>query len=102
MKFIAAFRVLLIVSSVQAGDKDIIKDRSPDRKFALRLTKGDEGWAGAIIDLKSNDDVVGWRSIKITATCSLNRGTWYGRKIPRESPISNRIVAAGARRFIFE
>jgi hypothetical protein len=59
MKFIAAFSVLLIVSSVQAGDKDIIKDRSPDRKFALRLTKGDEGWGAAIIDLKSNDDVVG-------------------------------------------
>ena len=59
MKFIAAFSVLLIVSSVQAGDKDVIKDRSPDRKFALRLTKGDEGWGAAIIDLKSNDDVVG-------------------------------------------
>jgi hypothetical protein len=59
MKFIAAFSVLLIVSSVQAGDKDIIKDRSPDRKFALRLTKGDEGWGAAIIDIKSNDDVVG-------------------------------------------
>jgi hypothetical protein len=59
MKFIAAFSVLLIVSSVQAGDKDIIKDRSPDRKFALRLTKGDEGWGAAIIDLKRNDDVVG-------------------------------------------
>lgn len=59
MKFIAAFSALLIVSSVQAGDKDIIKDRSPDRKFALRLTKGDEGWGAAMIDLKSNDDVVG-------------------------------------------
>jgi hypothetical protein len=59
MKFIAAFSVLLIVSSVQAGDKDIIKDRSPDRKFALRLTEGDEGWGAAIIDLKSNDDVAG-------------------------------------------
>src|SRR5690242_19452230 len=59
MKFIAAFSVLLIVLSVQAGDKDIIKDRSPDRKFALRLAKGDEGWGAAIIGLKSNDDVVG-------------------------------------------
>ena len=39
--------------------KDIIRDKSPDGKFALRLTKGEEGWGAAIIDLKSKDDVVG-------------------------------------------
>ena len=59
MKLIVALGVLLIVSSIQADDKDIIKDKSPDRKFALRLTKGEEGWGAAIIGLKSKDDVVG-------------------------------------------
>jgi hypothetical protein len=39
--------------------KDIVRDKSPDGKFALRLTKGEEGWGAAIIDLKSKNDIVG-------------------------------------------
>ena len=57
MKLIVALGVLLIASSVQAGDKEIIKDKSPDGKFALRMTKEDEGWSAAIIDLKGKDAV---------------------------------------------
>ena len=37
-----------------AEEKDIIKDKSPDGKFALRFTRDDQGfWKGAIINLKS-------------------------------------------------
>jgi hypothetical protein len=50
----AAFAVILIgnclVPSLQA--KDIIKDKSPDGKFALRITKDDMGGSAAIIGLK--------------------------------------------------
>ena len=58
MRLIAALGALLIVSSLQAGDKDIIKDKSPDGKFALRMTKEEEGWSAAIINLKGKDAVV--------------------------------------------
>ena len=59
MKLIAALGALFIVSSLQAHDKEIIKDKSPDGRFALRITKKEEGWSAAIIDLKGKDDVVG-------------------------------------------
>jgi hypothetical protein len=58
---ISAFAVILIgnclVPSLEA--KDIIRDESPDGRFALRITKEDEGWGAAIINLKSKQDVVG-------------------------------------------
>ena len=61
VRTIAAFAIILIgtcvVPSLQA--KDIIRDKSPDGKFALRLTQEDEGWAAAIINLKSKKEVVG-------------------------------------------
>ena len=55
MKIIAAFSVLLIIVSAQAGD--IIRDKSPDGKFGLRITKEEEVWSAAIIDLKGKDAV---------------------------------------------
>jgi hypothetical protein len=42
-----------------AEPKDIIRDKSPDGKFALRITKEDEGWSAAIIDLKDKNGVLG-------------------------------------------
>lgn len=61
MRKISAFAVILIgtclVPSLEA--KDIIRDKSPDGKFALRITKEDEGWGAGIINLKSKQDVVG-------------------------------------------
>ena len=58
---ISAGAVILIgtclVPSLKA--KDIIRDKSPDGKFALRITKEDEGWGAAIINLKSKEDVMG-------------------------------------------
>jgi len=59
LRAIVAIAALMIASSLQAEDKDIIKDKSPDGKFALRITKEEEGWGAAIIDLKSKDEVVG-------------------------------------------
>lgn len=63
MKTIAAFAFILIgnclLPSLEA--KDIIRDKSPDGKFALRITKAEPGgasaWEAAIIDLKSKEDV---------------------------------------------
>ena len=61
VRTISAFAVILVgyclVPSLEA--KDIIRDKSPDGKFALRVTKEGEGWGAAIINLKSKQDVVG-------------------------------------------
>ena len=61
MRSIAVFAVVLIgdflVPSIKA--KDTIRDTSPDGKFALEITKEDEGWAAAIVDVKTNENVVG-------------------------------------------
>ena len=61
MRTIALFAIILIrnclVRSIEA--KDIIRDNSPDGKFALQIPKEDVGWAAAIIDLKSKENVVG-------------------------------------------
>ena len=46
-----------LVPSTEA--KDTIKDKSPDGQFALEITKEDEGWAAAIINVKTNQNVVG-------------------------------------------
>ena len=57
----AALAVILIgnclVPSLQA--KDIVRDKSPDGKFALQIAKEDEGWGAAIINLKNNEEVIG-------------------------------------------
>ena len=45
-----------IVSSLQA--EDVIKDKSPDGKFALRLTHGEEGWDTAIVDAKTKKKII--------------------------------------------
>jgi hypothetical protein len=61
MKSTIVFAIFLIgnflVPSIEA--KDTIKDKSPDGKFALDITKEDEGWAVAIVNLKTNENVVG-------------------------------------------
>ena len=58
MKFIVTLSVCCIVASVQAEDKDIVRDKSPDGKFELQITEEYEGWSAAIVDRKSNEDVV--------------------------------------------
>ena len=56
MKLIAGFGVFLIVSSLQADDKKIIRDKSPDGKFALEIVKDEEGSSAAIINLKDKGE----------------------------------------------
>jgi hypothetical protein len=58
MRLIAAFGVLLIVSSLQADDKKIIRDKSPDGRFALQITKDEQGSSAFITDLKRKADSV--------------------------------------------
>jgi hypothetical protein len=57
MRAILTFAVILIVNclvpSLEA--KDVIKDKSPDGKFALRIHKGEEGWEAAIINLRTKE-----------------------------------------------
>jgi hypothetical protein len=55
MRTISTFAVILIVNCVVPSleAKDVIKDESPDGKFALRIRKGEEGWEAAIIDLRT-------------------------------------------------
>lgn len=61
MRNIAVLAVVLIanflIPSIEA--KDTVRDKSPDGQFALEITKEDEGWAAAIINLKTNENVVG-------------------------------------------
>jgi hypothetical protein len=59
MKTIVASGFILIGSCLLAAPeaKDIIRDRSPDGKFALRITKDDMGGSAAIIDLKGKGEV---------------------------------------------
>jgi hypothetical protein len=61
MRTIQALAVILVgvclVPSLHA--EDIIRDKSPDGKFALRITQGEEGWDAGIIDLKTKKEVAG-------------------------------------------
>jgi hypothetical protein len=61
VRTVAAFAVILIgncfVLSVEG--EDIVRDKSPDGKFALRITKEEDGWGAAIVNLKNKEDVVG-------------------------------------------
>src|ERR1044071_7155056 len=61
MRSTIVFAIFLIghflIPSIKA--KDTIRDKSPDGTFALEITKEDEGWAAAIVNLKTNENVAG-------------------------------------------
>jgi hypothetical protein len=61
MRSIAVFAVILIANCLAPWieAEDTIRDKSPDGQFALEITKEDEGWAAAIVNVKTNADVVG-------------------------------------------
>jgi len=61
MRTITAFAVILIGNCLLAAleAKDIIRDKSPDGKFALRISHTDEGWEAEIIDLRIKKGVIG-------------------------------------------
>jgi hypothetical protein len=52
--------IVLVVGCFVAAaeEKEIIKDKSPDGKFALRLTHGEEGWETAIVELPNKKKIV--------------------------------------------
>jgi hypothetical protein len=60
VKTTAAFAIILIGNCLLASPeaKEIIRDKSPDGKFALRITKENEGWGAAIISVKTKQDLV--------------------------------------------
>jgi len=55
MRIIALLASILVATSLVPSleAKDVIKDKSPDGKFALRIRKGEEDWEAAIIDLRT-------------------------------------------------
>ena len=59
MRTIALLGPILIVMGVipSLEAKDVIKDKSPDGKFALQIHKGEEGWEAAIINLRTKEAV---------------------------------------------
>src|SRR5205823_6740793 len=63
------------VSSLQA--KDVIKDKSPDGKFALRLTHGEEGWDTAIIETGTKKKVIDLESVAVSG--DKDRTNWMMR-----------------------
>src|ERR1043166_821986 len=63
MKRYLLFGVCAVWLGVHIGaaaeeSKEITRDKSPDGKFALEITKEDEGWSAAIIDLKTKREMV--------------------------------------------
>jgi hypothetical protein len=45
--------------------EEIIKDKSPDRKFALRMTHGEEGWDTEIIETATKKKVIDLESVAV-------------------------------------
>jgi hypothetical protein len=70
MKTIALLALILIalgvISSLQAEDKEIIKDKSPDKKFALRMTHSEEGWDTEIIETATKKKVIDLESVALS------------------------------------
>jgi hypothetical protein len=78
MRTIALLAPILIalgvISSLQAEEKDIIKDKSPDKKFALRMTHGEEGWDTEIIETATKKKVIDLESVTVSG--DKNRIVW--------------------------
>jgi len=70
MKTIALLALILIalgvISSLQAEEKEIIKDKSPDKKFALRMTHSEEGWDTEIIQTATKKKVIDLESVALS------------------------------------
>ena len=60
---LALLCTFLTVLSRQAEEKAIIKDKSPDKKFALRMTHGEEGWDTEIIETATKKKVIDLESV---------------------------------------
>jgi hypothetical protein len=61
---LASIVIALGVASLpQAEEKEIIKDKSPDKKFALRMTHSEEGWDTEIIETATKKKVIDLESV---------------------------------------
>jgi hypothetical protein len=58
MKAILAPLVILAGSVLSLAAEEVIKDKSPDGKFALRMTHGKEGWDTEIIETGTKKKVI--------------------------------------------
>ena len=58
MKAILVPLVILTGSVLSLAAEDVIKDKSPDGKFALRMTHGKEGWDTEIIETGTKKKVI--------------------------------------------
>jgi hypothetical protein len=46
--------------------EEIIKDESPDKQFALRMTHGEEGWDTEIIETATKKKVIDLESVAVS------------------------------------
>lgn len=95
--FLASWLGLCFIAAA-ADPKPIIKDKSPDGKFALSIMKDEDGGSASIIDLKAGTRSSRLRSIRTTS----RRHIWCGRRIRKEWPISSPTGTEEAPAFISE
>ncbi len=68
MRTIALLASILVATTFVASLKaeDVIKDKSPDGKFALRMTHGEEGWDTEIIETATKKKVIDLESVAVS------------------------------------
>ena len=79
MRRIALLASILIaisfISSLKA--EEVIKDKSPDGKFALRMTHGEQGWNTEIIETGTKKKVIDLESVAVSG--DKDRTNWMVR-----------------------
>jgi hypothetical protein len=55
-----------ILAAEGESSKQVIKDKSPDGKFALELTHGEEGWDTAIIGAKTKKKIIDLENVAVS------------------------------------
>ena len=68
MRTIALLASILVATSFLPSLKaeEIIKDKSPDGKFALRMTHGEEGWDTEILETATKKKVIDLESVAVS------------------------------------
>ena len=98
VKTISAFAVILIVIALchRLKRKTSSETNRQTGKFALQITKEDEGWGAAIINLKSKQDAVGLRDLP-----EFHRGSAFGmvEGFTKSRVFRSRIAAVAAPRY---
>src|SRR5437867_906056 len=68
MRTIFTFALVVIANCfvVAVDTQEIIKNNSPDGKFVLQLTHGEEGWDTAIIDVKTKKKIIDLENVAVS------------------------------------